>query len=318
MKNLSLLLSICLFSINVIAQDINYYFEQFTHEYANLTNEISLNNDTIWDDPEYTIDLGFDFHILNQPTNYLQFADLGGSLVDTSFTYFIFATTSDLSDRSFNTEDSVSVSPISYKIEAGDNGKICKIEWENAGFYEDEEGIYYTNFQLWLYEGSDMIEIHYGPSFVDPIHYAWEEDACAILEMDNETETATGYLLEEGEDSYEFGFQNLDDFYEPSTFTSIPEEGTVFRFYPENAIEVEEKVNPIVQIFPNPTSDFLTVNTASSSKITYQITAIDGRIILDGVLKGNAKINLKSLNPGSYFISGTLNNQVFTKHFVKE
>ena len=240
MKNLFLIFCISLSSLNIFAQDINYYFEQFTNEYSNLSNGTSLNNGAIWDDPQYTIDLGFDFRILNQPTNYLQFADLGGSLVDTSFKYFIFATTSDLSDRSFNTENSVSVSPISYKIETGNNGSICKIEWKNAGFYEDEEGIYYTNFQLWLYEGSDMLEIHYGPSFVDPIHYAWEQDACAILEMDEDTETATGFLLEEGVDTYEFGFQNLDDFYEPNTFQVSLKKVRFFAFTQKTLLELKK------------------------------------------------------------------------------
>ncbi len=163
-----------------------------------------------------------------------------------------------------------------------------------------------------------MIEIHFGHSFVDPIFYSWEEDACAILEMDDETDTATGFLLEEGAETYEFGFQNLDDFYEPDTFTNIPEEGTVFRFYPENATGVKENISSRIQIFPNPTSNFLTVNTTNSAKIPYQITAIDGRIVQDGIIEYKEQINLKKLNAGSYFFSGIQNNKAFTKYFIKQ
>ena len=44
----------------------NYVFQKTTETYQNLTNSISLNNGTQWDDPIYQFDLGFPFTLLDK------------------------------------------------------------------------------------------------------------------------------------------------------------------------------------------------------------------------------------------------------------
>jgi len=315
MKKYKLLLILLIVSNYAIAQSVNYYFEQFTHNYSELSNPISINNGEVWDDPEYTISLGFDFSILGNQTNSLIIG--GGELSNTTLNNLIIATAADLSDRAYNTNNN-SLSPISYQIEGEAGKEICKIEWKNAGFYEDDEGVYYTNLQIWIYEESNMIEIHHGSTNIDATFYLWEEDFSGILDIDWETETGTGYMLEEIEGEYQFGYQNLDDFYESNTFTNYPEEGSVFRFYPENAIGINGLETTNLEIHPNPTSDFLTVLNESNSEIKYKIISLDGRMLQQGISpKQNTQIDLRELKLGMYFIQGIQEGVFFNKSFIK-
>lgn len=316
MKTSKLLLILLFVSNFIFAQEVNYYFEQFNHSYSNLSNPISVNNGEVWDDPDYIIPIGFDFSIFNHTTDSFFFGEgLGGSLLDAELENFIYATGADLADRGYNTNNTSS-SPISYKVDGEIGKRILKIEWQNAGFYEDQNGEYYTNIQLWIYEGSDMIEIHYGPSNIEDSFYLWEEDLCALLETDWETETATGYILEELEGEYQFSYQNVDDFFEPNTFTEAPEDGTVFRFYPEYAIGIIEKETANIEIHPNPTSDFLSIKNDEKVEMNYKIISIDGRIISQGKSsKQNMQIDLRSLDAGMYFFQQ--NTEAKSISFIK-
>lgn len=56
-----------------------------------------------------------------------------------------------------------------------------------------------------------------------------------------------------------------------------------------------------VSIAPNPVSDILSVNIPLKGKNTYKIIDINGRILLTGELN-DSKINVSSLNRGSYFL----------------
>ena len=65
--------------------------------------------------------------------------------------------------------------------------------------------MYYINFQVWIYEDSDMIEIYYGASNIEDTFYLWKEDLVALLNKDQFTQTAKDYVLDEIEGEYQFG-----------------------------------------------------------------------------------------------------------------
>lgn len=56
-----------------------------------------------------------------------------------------------------------------------------------------------------------------------------------------------------------------------------------------------------ISITPNPVSDILSINIPLKDKNTYKIIDINGRIVLTGELN-DSKINVSSLNRGSYFL----------------
>ena len=123
MKKYKLLLILLIVSNYATAQTVNYYFEQFTHNYSELSNPISINNGEVWDDPEYTISLGFDFSILGNQTNSLIIG--GGELSNTTLNNLIIATAADLSDRAYNTNNN-SLSPIPIKLREKQGKKSAK------------------------------------------------------------------------------------------------------------------------------------------------------------------------------------------------
>jgi len=71
MKIQKLIISSLLFSSLAIAQEMNYYFEQFSNNYSDLSNSISLNNSIVWDDPGFNIPIDFEFKLFNSPISEL-------------------------------------------------------------------------------------------------------------------------------------------------------------------------------------------------------------------------------------------------------
>ena len=319
MKIKQLFIGILCLSSNVFAQEVNYYFEQFTNTYTDLENPTSLNNGEIWDDPNYIVPIGFDFNIFNSSTNQILFDEgLGGDVYDQNIDKAIVATAADLSDRAYNTNDSTSLSPISYLVDGDEGSRIFKLEWENAGFYDDDSGNYYINLQLWLYENSDMIEIHYGPSNIESSLYNWQGDFCGVFNFNEKEETADGYSLEEIEGNYEFNYNIIDDFFEPNYFTTLPENGTVFRFYPEYAVNMDE-FETVINTYPNPTTDFLNIENTEQNNIVYQIVSVDGEIIKRGYSNDAViRIDVQSLNSGMYLLTGEKGDNRFKKSFIKK
>lgn len=162
-------------SLLVSAQEIDYLFEHFTQEYNDLENPISINNNLIWDEPYYQIPIGFEYELFNHTANSIIFHhNMGGAVLfisDNEGFERIVVNQADMADRAFNgmNEGEVgSLSPISYQHEE----KIFILDWKSAGVI----GFHYTyfmNFQLWIYEGSNIIEIHYGPSnFPEEMEYS--------------------------------------------------------------------------------------------------------------------------------------------------
>ena len=55
-----------------------------------------------------------------------------------------------------------------------------------------------------------------------------------------------------------------------------------------------------VAVYPNPSSDFITITSAS--QISFQIIDLNGRVIKSGVANSNEVINISDLNSGSYIL----------------
>jgi hypothetical protein len=147
----------------------SYTFSRTTGNYQDLTGATSLNNNQTWDDPGYIVPMDFPFTMFGKTIDSLSYFSLGGSLMgfcgsDTVYTPIISPFEADLIDRGGWTGNSQS--PLSYKVDGGVGNRILKIEWNNAGSYDDSTLNDYVNFQLWMYEGSDDIEIHFGASSI--------------------------------------------------------------------------------------------------------------------------------------------------------
>jgi len=73
--------------------------------------------------------------------------------------------------------------------------------------------------------------------------------------------------------------------------------------------------NNSINIYPNPTSKFITIDNLNNASIT--INDINGRVVLEEKnYSSNTKINLQNINKGIYFVKIENNNQVAIKKLI--
>ena len=288
------------------ALGIDYIFSKTQGTYSDLVDAISINNGQLWDDPDdFVIPIGFDFDLYDITLDLLYFGigsgGLVSSIIDADFEaeYLILPFETDLIDR--GAISGTSQSPISYKLEGTIGNRVFKIEWKNAGFYDegDELGTFndYINFQLWLYEGTNDIEIHFGPNMItDPtINYFGETGAIIGLSDYNQDNS---YLLT-GNISNPTLVDTLD------FLNGTPLDGTVYKFSKNSTtgIEFASTILASPKVYPNPTNGVFTVECNKVEIRTYQITDIIGNIVQQGILtERTATIDLSKNLSGVYLL----------------
>jgi hypothetical protein len=73
------------------------------------------------------------------------------------------------------------------------------------------------------------------------------------------------------------------------------------------------------ELYPNPTTETLTVTTPNTANKTLQIIDLTGKIIYHTTTSNNqTNINVSQLKNGIYFIKIISNNQIIFKQFVKQ
>ncbi len=329
-KNLVAFL-LTLASAGVFAQQAvgpHYLFTTYTSAFAPIQEATSLDGGQIWDDPTWTVPLGFAFYTANDTITTLYVGELGttvygiqdDSLSDIFLPYF---------DDIANADNDTLVSPVSYVVEGPPGFQICKIEWFNVGFYEDwaANGTYTntTSFQLWLYENSNIFEYHYGPSNIsDPstVHM-FGAPAAAFLENLNQN---TGFDWE--------GFYSVTGNSDAPTITTLsnaevlaaqgipsyallngePAEGTVYRFAP-TFVNIEENSLATFDVYPNPTSGLLNVFNPTQELVVAQILSSEGKIVqIETLNSGKNSIQTENLSSGFYIIRANGTSTSFLKN----
>jgi len=172
---LQLLSIFLLITILLQAQIYEVSVDQGT--YQTLEGATSVTNNMEWDDPDYTIPIGFDFVLYGNTIDTLFsnrddiiLYDQNFDVNDTMYS-IIVPLLANLVDLGYDSGESLS--NISYTVEGEIGGRICKVEWSNAGFYEEfgYSASSFVNIQLWLYEGTNELEYHFGESDItDPFN----------------------------------------------------------------------------------------------------------------------------------------------------
>ena len=299
----------------------HYLFTTYSSTFTPLEEGVSLDGGMIWDDPTWTVPLGFTFYTANDTITTLYVGELGttvygiqdDSLSDIFLPYF---------DDIANADNDTLVSPVSYVVEGPPGSQICKIEWLNVGFYEDwaANGTYTntTSFQLWLYENSNIFEYHYGSSNITnaSMIHMFGAPAAAFLENLNQN---TGFDWD--------GFYSVTGNTDAPTITTLttaeilgaqgipsyallngePAEGTVYRFAP-TFVGIEENSLATFDVYPNPTSGLLNVFNPTQELVVAQILSSEGKIIqVETLSSGRNAIQTDELSSGFYLlrINGT-------------
>jgi len=256
------------------AQTFPYIFTATTDDYVPLENAISLNNGEVWDDPDFIVPIGFEFDLFGQSINELSF-DYGlGGIVGAldngeNFISLLIPYGSDIADRGLLTGKSKS--EIRYQTEGAPGSRIFKLEWSNAGFYYemDENGTNedFVNFQLWFYEGSNIIEIRFGESSIadpDLVHEFAGSPLVGLVDtiVDGGADAASLFYLEGDPESpsVEIAGSVLDLFFLNSILDDSPADGQIYRFAPNvSALSGPSLIASDVQTWPTVATDRVTL-----------------------------------------------------------
>ncbi len=173
MKNTSLFLIVFILGAAIpSAFSQTYHFTASSKPYTEITNGTALVTD-IWDDPELTIPIGFNFQYygttlttLYLPSTFTLITLIDDPSADIIGNIVLFG--ADLIDRGYIS--GTSLSPITYKTDGTAGHRVLTVQWKNAGFTGDLANFGtstdFINFQLKLYEEDGNIEFAYGPSTV--------------------------------------------------------------------------------------------------------------------------------------------------------
>lgn len=317
-------------AVGVNAQ--TYGFTKTTATYSDLTNATSLNNGQVWDDPDLSISTGFSYQLYGNAYDSLYLGFGVGGTYSTSRLFFsspfpaIFMTTADLIDRGYDSPNQVSVSPISYKVEGTAGSRIFKLEFKNAGFYEDlnaNQGVStdYINMQLWLFENSGNIEYHFGPNSVTQPLLVYDTTGPAHglssnIDVFNFQISKNSIFLE--------GAANNPTAFQDSAFRVVngtPPNGTVYRFINGGTVSVDELIqsNQInLSIYPNPTTKVVSMNIDQSDLISHTVSIYNVNGQLVSIKEYQSQIDVSELNNGTYFMEVITKDGRGVSKFIKQ
>lgn len=293
-----------------------YTLTTLNEPYNDLSGAISINNGELWDDPTYVVPIAFPFELNGNVISSLEFFGVGAFLSsptsDPDVITAVFPFEMDMIDRGETAGESQS--PLSYKLEGPAGSRILKIEWNNAGSYNeyfDGTQNMFINLQLWLYEGSNTIEFRFGDSFVDDpeLFYGGEGTFMGVTDYDENAEVLyNGHFFSGTTDMPVLSASDV-------TIEGTPASGTVYRLSIDLPIELTVTgVNSTSTCDPNGSATAevtggtepytYTWNTGETTQTitnldagTYMVTVTDFN---GGTATGNVTIsNVSPLNPNA-------------------
>ncbi len=240
-----------------------YQFSAFNEPYLPLENPISLDQGLVWDDPELMVTLPFEWVIFEDTITQFIVGGPGAQVLQNYYTEDTIDAVIPYFADIINVNDSIVVSPIGYEIVGNAPNRICKIQWSNVGFYEEwmNTGLAGNtfSFQFWIYEGSNSMRIHFGPTFIksaNPFQDFGLPCVMFIDEFDLMNQTWSGMWTLSGPANSPqvvsvaaFGPMGLDS---TQLLLSDPQEGQVYFFENLTPIGVIESEFQTIKWYPNP------------------------------------------------------------------
>jgi hypothetical protein len=234
MKQLFFNLSVLLFiGYNLSAQTVAYQFATSSQEYLTLQNSIPITHEWApWNrNSIFSIPVGFSFRFCDSVFDTVRIS-WGSSLYfgngPLSDNHCLAGFSGAITDLFWIVPGATeSLSPVSFENAGIPGSRILKIQWANTGFISGSVTDF-INFQIWLYEGSNAIEVHFGPQHIT---------ASFVYEGIDETGPVIGFLIP-SESEYVYLYGNAGNptlGYPPLGFKGMegtPSAGVVLGFIP--------------------------------------------------------------------------------------
>lgn len=144
-----------IFSMQVRAQSFDYSFSTSTGTYQSLGGATTIASDTNWNNSRFRIPIGFNFEFCEEAFDSVTIETNGFAKFDDNRAIVLF-------HGAMCKQDSNNVySLLSYSTTGTPGNKIMKIQYTNCGYDVNDPGEY-LNYQLWLYEQDNKVEIRTG------------------------------------------------------------------------------------------------------------------------------------------------------------
>lgn len=296
-----------------------YTFECLEGTYQSLTEATSVSNGLDWTDSmDIYVPMGFDFTMGNYTFSTLYifngyFFDGDNFVLINGYNAIFFPLGTRLADRAFTNlpnDDYSGFSPIVYRVDGNPGSRIFKLEYQNVGFTDElihpsaPQGSY-AYFQVWLYEGTNILEFHYGPSvIINPQVVFWTFNngpfISVIPELELIKETVIDGIGLVGDADcptvipIEGLFQNF--------INTIPPVNKIYRFIPTTLATPGVTRNRSLVMYPNPVQDELKFNHPDNLQVhSITIRTLLGQPVLE-FDNPNPTLSVQGLASGTYLV----------------
>jgi hypothetical protein len=288
---LTLLLLFCTVTYS-ISQTYNFTLSQGT--YNNLIDPNPILQNAGWKYLENNVPkitpIGFDFNFFGRINNQIIVKNNGTAAIKRldmpQFNDNIFISFAKLKSR---TQTAPWLSKVVYLTEGTAPNRIFKLEYNNVGF-EDGDSSHFTNFQLWLYETSNIIEMHYGPNKFDSTCWWYKKGAYVGLDTMNSYKL---FLLA-GNPS------NPTLLVADTQLIGGPANGMIYRFSPITT-GIHRVINQSLKFYPNPTESNIEITNDKTIRSIEMVDMSGKTIIHINPNSVSFSLNTEDLKPGMYF-----------------
>ena len=317
--------SFCQNSYELIILEEMYY----PLEKATLIDSASFDYEFGWDDPEFSVPLGFTFSFLGNEIESLDQIGLGAAMLGTPTNssgtplfYGLMPVSFDLADRGISGE---APSLIRYQTTGSPGERVFAIEWHNAGLYEeifDSETLPESslNFQIWLYENDHSIEFRYGSMlYPDPFDPMAEPGMASIL-LDLNLSSFEGNILALSGHPAACVLENVNSL-EGMEMYSLDYylNAMVYRFEPTSIpFSVNENNLLSCSIYPNPASSNLNVDLGDLNGVNTTIKLYDSssKLVFEKRSSSTLMIDVSGFAKGLYSLEISTDEQVLRSQIV--
>ena len=298
-------------------------------EKATLIDSTSYDYEAGWDDPEFSVPLGFTFSFLGNEIESLDQIGLGSLMFGMATSQAplfcgLMPVGFDLADRGIAGEDP---SLIRYQTTGNIGERVFAIEWHNAGLYEeifesDTVPVSSLNFQIWLYETDNSIEFRYGSMMYPAFDPAFDNQIITSIFLDYNFSADEGNILTlSGHPAFCF-LENINSADELGIYSlSYYVNSMVYRFEPTSIpFNVNDDNLLSYSIYPNPTSNKLTVDLGDLNGVKTTIKLYDpsGKLVFEKESTSAPKIDVSGFSKGIYSLDILTDEKVIRSQVIIE
>ena len=294
MKKLVLLILIV--SLRLNAQ--TYSFTQLTDPYVELSGATTLTTTAPWTYASaFTVPIGFTFNFMGTNYNSVYVEGSGFTYFDFNYYYLSLPFCVKLKSKGSSGNNS----PISYSTTGTVGSRILKIQWKNAGFHYDTTST--INFQMWLYETSNIVEVHIGPNNVPNPSVVYQENGSAgpvvgVYRYTSGSNCAYSACLAGNASSAVVYNLNGNINLFGTSITGTPADGTVYKFDPSLIGIAEQNSAPFT--ISNLTGEYMQINSESFVE-NCTLYSLDGKTRLQRKPEGT-QLFIGDLPAGMYIL----------------